>query len=100
LIGGHSTVHKRHTEEQIVQAQERGDRGQGGGLVPKVWHDPSYLPNWKAKYAGMSINDLHRLMDMEVAIQRKRFGTLRFISCLNERAVINYKQTGKIYTEG
>jgi putative transposase len=57
---------KRYTEEQIIQVLKEGE---AGAKVPDLCRkygmsDASYY-NWKAKYAGLSVNELRRLKSLE-----------------------------------
>ena len=52
-------VHKKYTEEQIIQVLKEGEAGASVGDLCRKYgmSDASYY-NWKAKYAGMTVSDL------------------------------------------
>ena len=59
-------VHKKYTEEQIIQVLQEGEAGASVGDLCRKYgmSDASYY-NWKAKYAGLTVSDLKRLKALE-----------------------------------
>jgi putative transposase len=59
-------VHRKYTEEQIIQVLKEGEAGASVTDLCRKYgmSDASYY-NWKAKYAGMTVNDLKRLKALE-----------------------------------
>jgi len=59
-------VHKKYSEEQIIQVLKEGEAGASVGDLCRKYgmSDASYY-NWKAKYAGLTVSDLKRLKALE-----------------------------------
>lgn len=59
-------VHKKYTEEQIIQVLKEGEAGASVGDLCRKYgmSDASYY-NWKAKYTGLTVSDLKRLKALE-----------------------------------
>lgn len=57
---------KKYTEEQIIQVLKEGAAGAPVAELCRRYgiSDASYY-NWKAKYAGLSVNELKRLKSLE-----------------------------------
>jgi len=64
-------VHKKYTEEQIIQVLKEGEAGASVADLCRKYgmSDASYY-NWKAKYAGMTVSDLRRLKALEAENRR------------------------------
>jgi putative transposase len=64
-------VHKKYTEEQIIQVLKEGEAGASVSDLCRKYgmSDASYY-NWKAKYAGMTVSDLRRLKALEAENRR------------------------------
>ena len=59
-------AHKRYTEEQIIAVLKEGAAGiPVRELCRKYGMSDGAYYNWKAKYAGMTVNDLKRLKALE-----------------------------------
>jgi putative transposase len=57
---------KRYTEEQIIAVLREGEAGaKVADLCRKYGMSEATYYNWKAKYAGMTVNDLKRLKALE-----------------------------------
>ena len=57
---------KRYTEDQIIQVLKEANAGVGTGeLCRKYGISDATFYNWKAKYSGMTVNDLRRLKALE-----------------------------------
>ena len=59
----------RMTETQIVSILKEADAGRGVRELCRI-HGISVATfyNWKAKYEGMSVSELHRLREMEAEL--------------------------------
>ena len=62
---------RQYTEEQIIAVLKEGE---AGAKVPDLCRkygmsDATYY-NWKAKYAGMTVNDLKRLKTLDAENRR------------------------------
>lgn len=57
---------KKYTEEQIIQVLKEGEAGTPVAELCRKYgiSDASYY-NWKARYAGLSVNELRRLKALE-----------------------------------
>jgi putative transposase len=57
---------KKYTEEQIIQVLKEGAAGAPVAELCRRYgiSDASYY-NWKARYAGLSVNELKRLKSLE-----------------------------------
>jgi len=59
-------VRKRYTEGQIIQVLREGEAGaRAADLCRKYGISEATYYNWKAKYAGMTVNDVKRLKALE-----------------------------------
>lgn len=59
-------VRKRYTEEQIIAVLKEAEAGTKlPDLCRKYGMSDATYYNWKAKYAGMTVNDLKRLKSLE-----------------------------------
>ena len=57
---------RRYTEEQIIAVLREGEAGaRVADLCRRYGMSNASYYNWKAKYAGMSVNDLRRLKALE-----------------------------------
>lgn len=57
---------RRYTEEQIIAVLKEGEAGaRVADLCRRYGMSNASYYNWKAKYAGMSVNDLRRLKALE-----------------------------------
>lgn len=57
---------RRYTEEQIIAVLKEGEAGaRVADLCRRYGMSYASYYNWKAKYAGMSVNDLRRLKALE-----------------------------------
>ena len=62
---------KRYTEEQIIAVLREGEAGaKVSELCRKYGMSDATYYNWKAKYAGMTVNDLKRLKSLEAENRR------------------------------
>jgi putative transposase len=62
---------KKYTEEQIIAVLKEGEAGaKVADLCRKYGMSDASYYNWKAKYAGMTVNDLRRLKALEVENRR------------------------------
>jgi len=57
---------KKYTDEQIIQVLKEGEAGTSVAELSRKYgmSDATYY-NWKAKYAGLSVNELRRLKALE-----------------------------------
>ena len=56
---------RRYTEEQIIAVLKEGEAGaRVADLCRRYGMSNASYYNWKAKYAGMSVNDLRRLKEL------------------------------------
>ncbi len=59
-------VRKRYTEEQIIGVLKESEAGaKTGELCRKHGMSEGTFYKWKAKYAGLSVNELKRLRSLE-----------------------------------
>ena len=59
-------VRKRYTEEQIIGVLKESEAGaKTGDLCRKHGMSEGTFYKWKAKYAGLSVNELKRLRSLE-----------------------------------
>jgi len=59
-------VRKKYTEEQIIAVLKEAEAGTKlPDLCRKYGMSEATYYNWKAKYAGMTVNDLKRLKSLE-----------------------------------
>ena len=59
-------VRKKYTEEQIITVLREGEAGAKiGDLCRKYGMSDATYYNWKAEYAGMTVNELKRLKALE-----------------------------------
>lgn len=57
---------KRYTEEQIIAVLKEGEAGaRVSDLCRKYGMSDATYYNWKAKYAGLTVNELKRLKTLE-----------------------------------
>ena len=64
-------VRKRYTEEQIIGVLKESEAGtKTGELCRKHGMSEGTFYKWKAKYAGLSVNELKRLRSLEEENQR------------------------------
>ncbi len=64
-------VRKRYTEEQIIQVLREGEAGATvADLCRKYGMSEATYYNWKARYAGMTVSDVKRLV-AEQALDNK-----------------------------
>ena len=64
-------VRKKYTEEQIIAVLKEGEAGaKVADLCRKYGMSNAAYYNWKAKYAGMTVNDLKRLKALEAENRR------------------------------
>ena len=64
-------VRKRYTEEQIIQVLREGEAGAKiGDLCRRYGMSDATYYNWKRRYAGMSVSELHRLKGLEAENRR------------------------------
>jgi len=62
---------RRYTEEQIIAVLKEGEAGgKVADLCRKHGMSDATYYNWKAKYAGMTVNDLKRLKSLEAENRR------------------------------
>ncbi len=56
----------RFTEEQITRTLKESESGiKTADLVRKHWISEQTLYRWKAKYGGMTVNDVRRVKQLE-----------------------------------
>ena len=57
---------KKYTEDQIIQVLKEGEAGTPVSELTRKYgmSDATYY-NWKARYAGLSVNELRRLKSLE-----------------------------------
>ena len=59
-------VRKQYTEEQIIAVLQEGEAGaKVSDLCRKYGMSDATYYNWKAKYAGLTVNELKRLKSLE-----------------------------------
>ena len=59
-------VRKRYTEEQIIGVLKESEAGaKTGELCRKHGMSEATLYKWRAKYAGLTVNELKRLRSLE-----------------------------------
>ena len=59
-------VRKKYTEEQIIAVLREGEAGaKVADLCRKYGMSDATYYNWKAKYSGMTVNDLKKLKALE-----------------------------------
>jgi len=59
-------VRKQYTEEQIIAVLREGEAGaKVSDLCRKYGMSDATYYNWKAKYAGLTVNELKRLKSLE-----------------------------------
>jgi putative transposase len=62
---------RQYTEEQIIAVLREGEAGaKVTDLCRKHGMSDATYYNWKAKYAGMTVNDLKRLKSLEAENRR------------------------------
>ena len=62
---------KRYTEEQIIAVLKEGEAGaKVVDLCRKYGMSDATYYNWKARYSGMTVNDLKRLKALEAENRR------------------------------
>ena len=62
---------RKYTEEQIIAVLKEGEAGaKVAELFRKYGISDATYYNWKAKYAGMTVNELKRLKSLEAENRR------------------------------